>query len=204
MYILGACDFDSRGFCTIVLSGINRICDKNDYAFLLMRWFSQLGTILSLESKIITQWTKRHREGSIEYHSTTGFIEVKKKGYYYIYSQMYYYDGSTVLMGHHTYINHEKVMESAGSVTGPIRKYNTKYHGGVFLLQENDIITVRKPYSMHYFMISQASFFEAFLLGGLPSSGLPTLIIKATLIIISNICTGVGVYLAELSMEKFR
>ena len=129
-----------------------------------MRWFSQLGTILSLESKIITQWTERHREGSIEYHSTTGFIEVKKKGYYYIYRQMYYYDGSTVLMGHHTYINHEKVMESAGSVIGPKRKYNTKYHGGVFLLQENDTISVHIPYTTHYFMDSEGSFFGAFLL----------------------------------------
>lgn len=112
----------------------------------------------------ISNWNERHREGSIEYHSTTGFIEVKKKGYYYIYSQMYYYDGSTVLMGHHTYINHEKVMESAGSVIGPKRKYNTKYHGGVFLLQENDTISVHIPYTTHYFMDSEGSFFGAFLL----------------------------------------
>lgn len=35
MYILRACDFDSRGFCTIVFSGINRISDKNDYAFFM-------------------------------------------------------------------------------------------------------------------------------------------------------------------------
>ena len=169
-----------------------------------MRWFSRLGTILSLESKTRTRWNERHREGSIKYHPTTGFIEVKRKGYYYIYSQMYYYDGATALMGHHTYINDEKVMESVGSVIGPKRKYNTKYHGGVFLLQEKDTISVYIPYSNHYFMDIEGSFFGAFLLGGLLSSGLPTFKIKATLIILSNICTGIGVYLEELSIERFR
>ena len=81
-----------------------------------MRWFSRLGTILSLESKTRTRWNERHREGSIKYHPTTGFIEVKRKGYYYIYSQMYYYDGATALMGHHTYINDEKVRKVSGAL----------------------------------------------------------------------------------------
>lgn len=112
----------------------------------------------------ITNWAQKHREGSILYHSSTGHIEVKRKGYYYIYSQMYYYDGSTIQMGHNTYINHEKVMESSGSVISAERKYNTKYHGGVFLLQENDTISVHIPYTMHYFMDSEGSFFGAFLL----------------------------------------
>ena len=112
---------------------------------------------------------------------------------------MYYYDGATALMGHHTYINDEKVMESVGSVIGLKRKYNTKYHGGVFLLQERDTISVYIPYSKLYFMDIEGSFFGAFLLGGLLSSGLPTFKIKATLIILSNICTGIGVYLEELS-----
>ena len=94
--------------------------------------------------------------------------------------------------------------KGVGSVIGPKRKYNTKYHGGVFLLQENDTISVYIPYSKHYFMDIEGSFFGAFLLGGLLSSGLPTFKIKETLIILSNICTGIGVYLEELSIEKFR
>ena len=77
---------------------------------------------------------------------------------------MYYYDGSTIQMGHNTYINHEKVMESIGSVISAQRKYNTKYHGGVFLLQENDTISVRIPYTMHFHMDSEGSFFGVFLL----------------------------------------
>ncbi|XP_022792743.1 ectodysplasin-A-like isoform X1 [Stylophora pistillata] len=116
-------------------------------------------------------WKVSHTEGSIEYHPTTGFIKVKRKGYYFIYSQMYYYDGSTMLMGHYTCINNKNVMGSAGSVISSYRKYNTKYHGGVFLLQENDTISVRIPYTTRYYMDSESSFFGAFLLGDLAPRG---------------------------------
>ena len=112
----------------------------------------------------IKNWKVKHINGAIKYHSSSGLIEVKRKGYYYIYSQMFYYDGSTIQMGHNTYINHEKVMESLGSVISAQRKYNTKYHGGVFLLQENDTISVRIPYTMHFHMDSEGSFFGVFLL----------------------------------------
>ncbi|KAJ7392570.1 hypothetical protein OS493_010217 [Desmophyllum pertusum] len=115
------------------------------------------------KSHRITSWVLRHSEGNILYHPI-GFIEVKRSGYYFIYSQMYYYDGTTILMGHNTYINHEKVMESSGSVISAKRKYNTKYHGGVFLLQENDTISVHIPYTMAYSMDREGSFFGAFLL----------------------------------------
>ena len=77
---------------------------------------------------------------------------------------MYYFDGNAIHMGHSTYINHEKVMGSSGSVISAVRKYNTKYHGGVFLLQENDTITVRIPYTNHFYMDNENSFFGAFLL----------------------------------------
>ena len=77
---------------------------------------------------------------------------------------MFYYDGSIIEMGHKTYINHEKVMESSGSVISAERKYNTKYHGGVFLLQKDDTISVRIPYTMQYYMDTEGSFFGAFLL----------------------------------------
>jgi len=77
---------------------------------------------------------------------------------------MYYYDGTTAHMGHLTYINHEKAMESMGSVVNEYRKYNTKYHGGVFLLRENDTLSVHIPYTKSYYMDREGSFFGAFLL----------------------------------------
>ncbi|KAJ7392568.1 hypothetical protein OS493_010215 [Desmophyllum pertusum] len=73
----------------------------------------------------VNYWVLKHKAGSIIYNQVTGDIEVKRTGYYFIYSQMYYYDGTTMAMGHSTYINHEKVMESVGSVVSVRRKYNT-------------------------------------------------------------------------------
>lgn len=115
-------------------------------------------------SQRITHWRLRHKEGSIVYRSSTGRVEVKRTGYYYIYSQMYYSDGSTAQMGHFTFINNDKVLESMGSVVSSVRKYNTKYHGGVFLLQETDTISIGIPYTKTYYMNSEGSFFGAFLL----------------------------------------
>ena len=77
---------------------------------------------------------------------------------------MYYYDGESLQMAHNTYINHEIVMESLASVINQTKKYNTKYHGGVFLLRVNDTISVRVPYTSRYNMDSLKSFFGAFMI----------------------------------------
>ena len=106
----------------------------------------------------------KHRAGSIQYHGDTGRVEVKRAGYYFIYSQMYYYDDSTEQMGHFTYINREAVMASVQSVIAKHKKLNTKYHGGVFRLKANDNITIRVPYTKHYNMDPKGSFFGTFLL----------------------------------------
>lgn len=87
-----------------------------------------------------------------------------RKGYYFVYSQMYYYDGSPIMMGHLTYINDNKVMESMGSVITAKKKYNTKYHGGVFLLDKGDKISIRHPYTKTYYMSATGSFFGAFMI----------------------------------------
>ena len=105
----------------------------------------------------------KHKKGSIEYHLGHGFIEVKKTGYYFIYSQMFYYDGTARTMAHYTYINRYKALESLGSVVSDLRKYNTKYHGGVFLLRANDTLSVHVPYTKVYYMDRDGSFFGAFL-----------------------------------------
>ena len=111
----------------------------------------------------IAYWAVKHKKGSIEYRSESGHIEVKKTGYYFIYSQMFYYDGTALQMGHYTYINHDKVLESLGSVVSDRRKYNTKYHGGVFLLRANDTLSVHITHKKVYYMVREGSFFGAFL-----------------------------------------
>ena len=111
---------------------------------------------------LITNWIVHSKVGSIQYKR--GVIKVAKAGHYFIYSQMYYYDSRLRVMAHHTNINDRKVMESVGSSLTASTKYNTKYHGGVFLLRANDTISVRIPYMRHYSMKADASFFGAFLL----------------------------------------
>lgn len=111
---------------------------------------------------LITNWIVHHKVGSIQYKR--GVIRVARAGHYFIYSQMYYFDSRLPVMAHYTYINDRNVMESVGSSVTPSTKYNTKYHGGVFLLRANDTISVRIPYVRNYEMKTDASFFGAFLL----------------------------------------
>ncbi|CAH3149680.1 unnamed protein product [Pocillopora meandrina] len=122
------------------------------------------GGRIKAKNHIITKWKLSHTFGSIVYHESTGTVEIKKEGYYFIYSQMFYYDGSTIQMAHSTFINDRKVLSSMASVINETKKYNTKFHGGVFLLRLNDTISVRVPYTSHYYMRERESFFGAFML----------------------------------------
>ena len=114
----------------------------------------------------VHHWTLKHLEGSIMYNPSTGHIQVKKSGYYFVYSQMYYCDGSSAYMAHATYINNNKVMGSIGSVINSKKFLDSKYHGGVFLLRENDTISVHVSYLGIYCMTSGESFFGAYRIGG--------------------------------------
>ena len=105
----------------------------------------------------------------MEYEETKGEIKVKRAGYYFVYSQMFYADGGDKIlqMAHETYISGEKVMSSVESITSKdsnSRQYHTKYHGGVFHVKANGTISVRAPFTIRYQMDPTASFFGAFLL----------------------------------------
>ena len=113
----------------------------------------------------MTNWALVHREGGILYSPVTGQIEVKKTGYYFVYSQMYYYNRYATYVTHATFINDKKVMGSVGSVINSKKFRNTKYHGGVFLLREKDTISVHISLQNNYYMTSSESFFGAFWLG---------------------------------------
>lgn len=122
--------------------------------------------LLAVNSQRVSNWTLKHREGSILYNPSSGHIQVKKAGYYFIYSQMFYYDGSSTYMAHATFINDAKVMGSIGSVIDSKRFLDTKFHGGVFSLRENDTISVHVSYHSTYYMTFGESFFGAFWIGG--------------------------------------
>lgn len=103
----------------------------------------------------------------MEYNEARGEIRVKRAGYYFIYSQMYYAEGDTLQMAHDTFIGGKKVMTSMESITSKdhkVRQFHTKYHSGVFHVKANGTISVRVPYTKRYQMDPTGSFFGAFLL----------------------------------------
>ena len=122
--------------------------------------------LLAVHSQRVSNWTVKHKTGSILYNSSSGHIQVKKAGYYFIYSQMLYYDGSSTYMAHATFINDVKVMASIGSAINSKKFQDTKFHCGVFSLRENNTISVHVSYQSTYYMTFGESFFGAFWLGG--------------------------------------
>lgn len=93
-----------------------------------------------------------------------GILIIGVSGYYYIYSQIFYYSGDAFYMAHYLYRNEEPLLRSLSSLAGPRRKYNTNYHGGVFFLQAGDRITVRVPFNKTLYMNRETSYFGAFLI----------------------------------------
>ena len=78
---------------------------------------------------------------------------------------MLYYDRSSTYMAHATFINDNKVMGSIGSVINSKKFLDTKFHGGVFSLRENDTISVHVSDQSTYYMSFGESYFGAFWIG---------------------------------------
>ncbi|XP_031567692.1 ectodysplasin-A-like isoform X2 [Actinia tenebrosa] len=111
----------------------------------------------------ITNWRKGHINGKMRFVDQ-GILIIGVSGYYYVYSQIFYYSGDAFYMAHYLYKNEEPLMRSLSSVAGPRRKYNTNYNGGVFFLQAGDRITVRVPFNKILYMNRETSYFGAFLI----------------------------------------
>lgn len=121
----------------------------------------------------ITDWRLGHITGNMKFVRNS-FLVIGLTGYYFIYSQLFYYDGKTTFMGHNTYINENPVMGSISSVVSEIKKYNTNYQGAVFLLRKGDKISVRVPFKLIYYMNRKTSYFGAFLISPLANGTIPT------------------------------
>ena len=106
----------------------------------------------------------QHRSGRIQYRQHHGTVQIQIAGFYYVYSQMVYHDGSAYLMSHQLYVNSRKFMQSTSAVVSDERKYITNYNGGVVFLNATDHISVRTPFSNTYLMKPSSSYFGAFLL----------------------------------------
>lgn len=106
----------------------------------------------------------KYRSGRLEHHHHDGTVQIQIAGFYYVYSQMFYQDGNPYQMSHQLFVNSDKFMESTSAVVNESRKYSTNYNGGVVFLNSTDRISVRTPFSHHYYMNPASSYFGAFLL----------------------------------------
>ncbi|XP_020603222.1 macrophage receptor MARCO-like isoform X3 [Orbicella faveolata] len=112
--------------------------------------------------RTVRNWLVKYRSGRIQHHN--GIVQVQISGFYYVYSQMFYHDGTPLQMSHQLCVNSDKFLESTSAVVSEARKYNTNYNGGVVLLNATDRISVRTPFSTRYYMNPSSSYFGAFLL----------------------------------------
>ena len=85
-------------------------------------------------------------------------------GYYFIYSQMYYFDGTRTITGYSMYINDREVLKAISSVISSTKKYNTHYTSGIFKMMKGQRIHVGTFGLTAYYFNKSSSFFGAFLL----------------------------------------
>lgn len=116
----------------------------------------------AVSKRTVKNWEVQHKSGGLQY--SDGTVQIQIAGFYYVYSQMFYHDGSAYQMTHQLYVNSRKFMQSASAVVSKERMYSTNYNGGVVFLNATDNISVRTPFSRFYQMDPSYSYFGAFLL----------------------------------------
>jgi len=99
-----------------------------------------------------------------------GILVIGKPGFYFLYSQMFYYSSNARYMAHYLYVNETPLLQSLSSMANDKRKYYTNYQGGVFLLDSGDKISIRVPFNETLYMNKKTSYFGAFLLYASPNT----------------------------------
>ncbi|XP_068732456.1 macrophage receptor MARCO-like isoform X1 [Montipora capricornis] len=119
-----------------------------------------------ISRRTVNNWQVRHKSDGLMY--SKGAVHIRKAGYYYVYSQMYYHDETAYQMAHQLYVNAHKFMQSRSTVANKGRGYNpgynTNYNGGIVFLNVSDYISVRTPFSRYYSMDPEYSYFGAFMI----------------------------------------
>ncbi|XP_048588379.1 ectodysplasin-A [Nematostella vectensis] len=117
-------------------------------------------------------WRLDHRIGSIQYRRRTHEIQIAIAGYYFVYSQVMYYDDKAYRVSYGVFVNRYQVL--GGSLHSPEVKYNSMFSGGVLKLQAGDLLSVRltrrAPTKLK--MNSSMSYFGAFLVHGNPAKAI--------------------------------
>ena len=122
---------------------------------------------LSLDVYRVTSWKKQHMSGNMSYDNN-GHLTVKVDGVYFIYTQMYYYDGNSSYTGFNVYIDNKRILKAIYSVIDKDKPYHTQYIGGVFKITKGQRIWVGTTITRLYYFNEFSSFFGAYMLHSLP------------------------------------
>lgn len=115
----------------------------------------------------VTSWKKQHMSGNMSYDNN-GHLTVKVDGVYFLYTQMYYYDGNNSYTGFSVYIDNKRVLKAIYSVIDLYKRYHTHYIGGVFKITKGQRIWVGTTITRLYYFNEFSSFFGAYMLHSLP------------------------------------
>eukprot|EP00058_Branchiostoma_floridae_P007422 XP_002592910.1 hypothetical protein BRAFLDRAFT_65495 [Branchiostoma floridae] len=94
-------------------------------------------------------WQQAVNTGGYTLHDN-GEIEVHEDGYYFIYSQVMYYDPS-LMMGHKVMVGADEFLRCSESTVAPDNRYNTCYMGAVLYYDAS-------AFMGHYVMVNGMSF----------------------------------------------
>ena len=94
-------------------------CQSRTYNWFHGPWLFNF--LLSFPEKIY-HWVRKAVNGNVRFNVPRGTLTVGVSGFYYIYSQLYYVDGSALFLGHSTYVNDRKVLASTSSVVSRNRR----------------------------------------------------------------------------------
>ncbi|XP_072180304.1 uncharacterized protein [Diadema setosum] len=120
---------------------------------------------------------KEKASHNVEFSQSRGVLRIQKPGLYYVYSQIYFSDSpdsaretdsddNVSPMTFSTMLNGENLMRSVV----PFGRFSTKYHGGVFRLDDGDTIEVNvRNTHLRINTLPENSFFGVFMLSPIAS-----------------------------------
>jgi acetyltransferase-like isoleucine patch superfamily enzyme len=108
------------------------------------------------------KWRTQYRTGKMHYNN--GYLTIGTDGVYFVYCQMYYFDGVSAYIGYEVYLDDKKILKAVHSVASKTRKYQTQYTSGIFEVSKGQKISIESPFAKYYYFNETLSYFGAFIL----------------------------------------
>ncbi len=97
-------------------------------------------------------------------HYNNGYLTIGTDGVYFVYCQMYYFDGTSTYIGYEVYLDDRMILKTVHSIVSKTRKYETQYTSGIFDISKGQRISVESPFMKNYYFNETLSYFGAFML----------------------------------------